>query len=303
MAHAVRLSLRPILFAFLTSAIFVSVARGADKPEPSLPHEMEYDFRGSKPLPPGIILAGALDGAATQPESSGFRITIVGDQPVPIDRAGLEINTTLKGDFEITAGYELLRADQPKEGYGVGFELFVHPAEAPQQGVFQGLGIYRVARVEQPNIYMLSHNHIKNGKPAYDQAYFPTNVRVGKLRISRSGAKATASAAEGTDGPFKELRSYPLGSDDISVIWLMAFAGHSKSALDLRVTDVKIRASAPIPSLEWTNAREANATGALPRRFGLYAAAGLLILLLLATAVLAFLRRRASSHSGNGTAA
>jgi hypothetical protein len=45
---------------------------------------------------------------------------------------GLEIKTTLRGDFEITAGYELLRADQPKEGYGVGFELFVHPSEAPQ---------------------------------------------------------------------------------------------------------------------------------------------------------------------------
>jgi len=74
LAYAVRLSLRPTLFAFLASAIFVSLAHGADKPEPSLSHEMAYDFRGSKPLPPGIILAGALDGAATCPNGEGDEI-------------------------------------------------------------------------------------------------------------------------------------------------------------------------------------------------------------------------------------
>jgi hypothetical protein len=39
---------------------------------------------------------------------------------------------------------------------------------------------------------------------------------------------------------------YPIGPDDITVIWLMAFTGHSGHALDLRVTDLTIRSGSPI---------------------------------------------------------
>ncbi len=42
------------------------------------------------------------------------------------DREVVAANTSrLKGDFEITASDEILKADQPTEGYGVGVSMFV----------------------------------------------------------------------------------------------------------------------------------------------------------------------------------
>src|SRR5213076_1002866 len=109
---------------------------------------LDYDFRGSRPLPSGIRLAGAVDRAVTRAEPEGFRITLAGDKPNPVGRVGLEMHTTLRGDFEITAGYELLRVEEPTDGYGVGFELFAHTVHSPQQG----LGVYRVARVNEGDV-------------------------------------------------------------------------------------------------------------------------------------------------------
>src|SRR5581483_2532670 len=82
---------------------------------------------------------------------------------------------------------------------------------------------------------------------AWQQAHFPSTAKAGRLRISRRGAEATAWAAEGPGGAFQDLGRYDIGPDPITVIWLMAFTGHSSHALDLRVTDLTIRSAGPLP--------------------------------------------------------
>src|SRR5947207_12816667 len=85
----------PWLALFLMAATLGGRVQGADQPgdEKPLSFELDYDFRGSKPIPPGFRLAGAVRNATVRPEPGGFRITLAGDQPNPIGRVGLEMHT------------------------------------------------------------------------------------------------------------------------------------------------------------------------------------------------------------------
>jgi hypothetical protein len=241
--HVLGLALGALLVA-LGLARWLQVVPAAGREE-ARPVELNYDFRGGRPLPPEIRVAGALGNAVCRPEERGFRITLAGDRPNPIGRVGLETKTILQGDFEITAGYEILSADQPTQGHGVGFEFFAHTVHVPQQG----FGVYRMTRVGEGDVYFVSRSYLNpDGSPGWQQESIPTTAKAGRLRITRSGTKATAWAAEGTSDRFKVLRTYDLGPEEIKVIWLMAYTGHVQLALDLLVTDFTIRSGVPMPS-------------------------------------------------------
>ncbi len=269
--------------------------QGVDKPDAgnAAAARVHYDFRGRQPLPAGIQVAGAVNNAVTRPEEKGFRITLAGDKPNPIGRVGLELKTTLPGDFEITAGYEILRAEQPTQGSGVGFELFALTVPKPQQG----LGVYRMARVREGEVYFVSRNYLNpDGSRAYQQKHFPANVKAGRLRISRNGPKATAWAAEGTSDNFQVLCSYDIGPEDIKGIWLMAFTGHARYPLDLLVTDLTIRSGIPIPSAP----PDEPAPGLAPRLWKFLAIA--LVVLLACVAAAWWFVRRGPSKAVAGSA-
>ena len=103
-------------------------------------------------------------------------MTLRGNEPNPIGLAGLQMKTPLHGDFEITAGYELLQHERPTEGHGVGLEFFAHTVHVPQQGI----GLYRLARVEQGEVYLVSRNYLNpDGTPGWDQENVPTTARAG----------------------------------------------------------------------------------------------------------------------------
>ena len=249
--------------------------------------ELDYDFRDSRPLPKEIRLAGALHNLKTLAEETGFRMTIA-DRPNPIGRAGMEMHTRLRGDFEITAGYEILNAAVPTEGNGVGFEFFAHTVHTPQQG----LGVYRLTRVDDGDVYLVSRNYINSdGNPGWDQKQISTNAKSGRLRITRSGTVATVLAAEGKDGVFKELSRKELGPDDITVIWLMAYTGHAQNSVDLRVTDLRIRAGAPIPTPPRGEVAGAEGEPDAPKLWR-FVVIGLIALLICAVGLAAMMRRQ-----------
>ena len=62
----------------------------------------------------------------TKREEAGLRITLPADR-TPNQPVGFKTTMVLSGDFEITAAYELLAADPPTTGYGVGVNLGLAP--------------------------------------------------------------------------------------------------------------------------------------------------------------------------------
>src|SRR5208283_3009298 len=82
------------------------------------------DFRvNHTPLSP-LQLAGADAADVTKAENEGFRITLTKKRK-EMGRAGLQLKTPVKGDFEITSTFEILQVDDPTEGHGVGFNLYI----------------------------------------------------------------------------------------------------------------------------------------------------------------------------------
>jgi hypothetical protein len=218
------------------------VALGPLRAQQPAPAEVNQDFRGGRsPLPP-LGLVGPDADAAVRPEAEGLRITLAAGRPNP-DVVGPALEVPVTGDFEITTGYEILQAEPPGTEQGVGVELFIQTPPPAREG----LGLYRVLRTKEGEVYMTSRNTTVDGKRQYRQKYFPTAARSGRFRMTRTGAQVTCWVADGADGPFQELGRYDFSPDDLNRVRMGAYTGGARSAVDVRVVDLRIRSAGPIP--------------------------------------------------------
>src|SRR5262245_24398374 len=93
-----------------------------DKPAPTEYKAKFYgDFRKGDPKDPNV--RPVRDGNFKW-ESGGARVTMPGGEG-KLQTAGVAAQFKIKGDFEITTSYEIIKADKPDEGYGVGVSMFV----------------------------------------------------------------------------------------------------------------------------------------------------------------------------------
>jgi hypothetical protein len=201
------------------------------------PNEFYQDFRaGQAPVFP-LSLTGTHENAVTRPEVGGFRITVPRDEGLAA-RIGLEMNTRLKGDFEITSAYEILQVGQPLQKHGVAYSIFVQ-TDTPRNDQVE---LARSTMVNRGEIYNCARVTMNDaGKRTYRHEYPPAGDTRGRLRLSRRGREVTLSAAEGLNGEFKELTRYDLGTEDVILISATGFTGHAPNAVDLRILDFRVR--------------------------------------------------------------
>jgi serine/threonine-protein kinase len=205
-------------------------------PAPAPTGEFSQDFRGSQPPLPPLQLTGSDAQAVSRPEQDGFRITLPARRR-HTDRVGLVLPTRIKGDFEITTGYEILQADQPTEGHGVGFDVFIE-TDTPRHDVAE---VMRTVRVNEGEVYCCARISTDDeGKRTYHLDFFPTGARKGRLRLTRRGREVTLFAAEGTGGPFEELCRYDLGTEDVIQLTACAYPGFAQNPVDLRIQDLRV---------------------------------------------------------------
>lgn len=215
--------------------------KDADKNDkPQLPGDLYEDFRGARTPSPVFRMMNVNAGATVKPEAGGLRITIPAKQERR-HRVGIEMRTPVKGNFEIAAGYEILAADQPVEGYGIGFEVYVNTATP----TLDRLGLFRLNRPLEGESYMVSRGKTVDGKAAYKNTCTPTTARSGQLKLTRRGTQVTAWSAEGAAGPFREIQQTELGAADVNRLWFAAYVGNTSHGVDLRIVDVKVRGDLP----------------------------------------------------------
>jgi DNA-directed RNA polymerase subunit RPC12/RpoP len=200
--------------------------------------EINETFRGGRSPSDAFAVVGAIPGIVTGPEVKGFRITVPA-QGQQTDRVGLELATRLKGDFEITIGYELQKAGPPIDGHGVGVELFID-LDTPTR---ENLGLMRVSRVNESEVYLFDHEVMEDGKPKYNiSTSSPTTARSGRLRISRVGTTAICEAAEGEAGKFEEVVDRrEISSAEVKTVRAAVFLGNTPNAADVFITEVRVR--------------------------------------------------------------
>src|SRR5882724_5767107 len=156
---------------FWSSALAAQDGKAPEQPPPG--REFHQDFRGGPALHPALKLVGPDAGAVAERENLGMRITLAPTRAVnhPV---GIKTMFSLSGDFEITAAYELLAADRPKDGYGVGVALNIATDEERTK-------FAKVARAMLPKAGSVYATEYWNREiKAYKASSVPTEVKSGQ---------------------------------------------------------------------------------------------------------------------------
>ncbi len=236
--HKTPVSVRSLAILVLVALPGVSVAwLLQDLPPQQMPQQsLRQDFRGSKgPLPP-LRLTGPDCERVSKLEEKGWRITLAADRPMP-EVVGLVLTNPVQGNFEITTGYEILRADRPPKGGGVGLELFV-AMDTPEQDAFK---LYRFQRPREGDGFMCVRSTGIGRDRRHDGIFDRAESKTGQLRITRRGAEVAFSAAEEGE-TFRELYRYSPGSADLKLVRIGAYTSNDPYPVDLRITDFRIQA-------------------------------------------------------------
>jgi hypothetical protein len=208
------------IFAF----VFTAAARAAD----DLPTVLYQDYRG-RPLPAELTLVNVQKEKLVQVEPEGVRIKIPKTWIHPFGGVGFRTASGFKGDFEVTTTFEILQAEAPPSGYGVGVRLFA--------GMRGGLGASICRLVKPGGKQVVACDTLSKWVDVS-----PCTDTVGRLRFRRTGTTLSCLWAPGTQGDdFQEKQHVVFGTEDIEGIWLVALTGRTPSNVDVRFRDLRVR--------------------------------------------------------------
>lgn len=241
---------RSILGLALVWGMPATPGRAADGPDVPAWVEFAQDFRGKRFDIRTMKIDGANAEQLVRPEDAGLRITIPAGtgKPGPV---GVATQFGVRGDFEITAGYQILKAAEPTEGYGVGVSVFVQADTPTRDEITAEWSILPKEGERQTSTWITDD---ANGKRQFKPARRPSKSRTGRVRIVRKGGDVEVAFSEGIETSFTTLRTVPFGTADLKSVRLTANTGWSGSPVDLRLIDLKVRAeslpgySQPLPT-------------------------------------------------------
>jgi hypothetical protein len=176
-----------------------------------------------------------LEGPGLAQDEHGVRIRLPAGQGKP-HPSNLVTNFAVRGDFEATLSYEILRADQPTSGYGVGVTLY--PAIDP--ATKNAVSLSRRVRTDGTTKFV-SNRQQPVGEPNRTR-FMDSSATRGKLRIRRVGWIVHFLVQEGDAPDFVELDRADWAANDLRQINIGASAGDSDAGLDVRLLDFTLRA-------------------------------------------------------------
>ena len=216
-------------------------ARSMPGPDPKrLVAEFHQDFRGGKFDSKMLKLVGADARELVKTEEDGLNIRIPAglNKPMPV---GVAPRFRIHGDFEITASYTIVKADNPIRGYGLAATLWVETDTDTAEAVTIERGIIPKEGERFTSTRISGPPPPETRK--YDVRRSRAQSRSGKIRMARVGPLVITSFADGTQ-PFRVLRKVELGPEDLTLARLAAETGWSDHGVEIRLEDLTIRAEA-----------------------------------------------------------
>jgi hypothetical protein len=219
-------------------------------------------------------------------EPRGLRIRLPPGYPEQRPSIGLALVSSVQGNFEITARFEVLQEPPPEDAGNhatrVTLGVLLDARERNEAAVSRRM----IAR--GPQFFTFCLMEAANGKAQPIMHTVPTEARTGRLRLVRTGSALACFAAEGDSEDFLLLKEYPFSPLDVKQVFIHASTGGPRAGLDVRVSDLHLVADA-LPDLAAT---EVVATGS--KRW-LAAAVIFNLLLVLAASAGWLVRRRGRS--------
>jgi serine/threonine protein kinase len=193
----------------------------------------------------------------------GLRITLPagsgGDRPP----AGVTSARVLKGDFELTMRYEILAEPAEVDGNaGSRLSLSVHlntPKPAPTAAT-----INRSFGEKKRKVFVawMSQWNEETQKAQFKSRNISTEAMQGELRMVRKGSVLSYYVTEKPGESFVLVQQYLFGTEDVKEIRIVGSTGDRKAALDVRITNLQIRAET-IPGVSTPANPTATDSGAL----------------------------------------
>ncbi len=202
------------------------------------PLDYYQDLRGSHLPAVPFRLIGQDASAVITPEAEGLRIAIPAHRKQIYAPVGVALDYHLAGDFEATATYELVAADPPPSGTGVGVALNVELKN--DQKKFTRFGRFLLPK--EGSIY-LAESWNNHGGNARRTRYVPTVTAHGQLRLVRRGATLHYLVADGTDGDFHEIDQAEFGTAETGSVRFVINNNNSPAAVEARLVDFAIRSA------------------------------------------------------------
>jgi hypothetical protein len=180
-----------------------------------------------------------------KPDRRGLRIAI----PPRTECRGVGAFTLfgVHGDFEVTASFEVLGAQRPREGGNVGPELFLRTVEGWDS--YASMGRMRHPSDAGPQL-QIGWGEKVDGQARHHSRREKTDLKAGRFRISRVGSTVHYLVAAKDSDAFREVGRNEFGTQDLANVRIMAVVDETPSALDVLWKDLTIRAES-LPG--WTD--------------------------------------------------
>jgi hypothetical protein len=210
--------------------------------------EYYQPFKGNPESLRGLELVGPAGDRFVHLEPVGLRITLPAGNQGESPATGVALPLIVQGDFEITVAFELLQEPEPADAGAktrVSMEVFLDRSDrwknrASLRRLVAARGtLFQAWQLAQEQGY---------GNAQTRSRTVPTQAKTGRLRLTRTGSLLAYSFAKGPDGEFILFRQFPFGAENVNEIRVIGTTGGPKAALDVRVTDWRIRAEG-LPNL------------------------------------------------------
>jgi hypothetical protein len=203
---------------------------------------LKHDFRGGKFDGDVLKYSGQTPEKYIAPEMAGLRLRYTGQGAPPANNtAGVIWRFHARGDFVVTARYEILKAEQPKNGWAVGAELYLRVKNPTKDGISFARIVHRDGKTK------VAFSCLTNGekgnrvsKASRDEETTDRSLR-GAFRLAREGTALIASFAE-ADDEFAEFQRTDIGNEDIDLIRFAGLGGGDPNAvLDMRMLEFNLQ--------------------------------------------------------------
>jgi DNA-directed RNA polymerase subunit RPC12/RpoP len=212
--------------------------------------EYVQSFKGLTECPPGWVVKAEENEPFVRFEPDGLRVSLPAGRPGNQRGTGVSCWQAVKGDFEITFNFEILHEPAPKDAGSphtrVSMEILLerpkpwrNAAAITRKVTAGGTGFA---------CWSVLIDDEDEAKEAIRNGGIATAAKTGRLRLKRAGALLSYYVAEGFDGEFTLLRQFPFGKEPLKEIRLVASTGGPKAAIDVRITDLLVRAES-LPDL------------------------------------------------------
>lgn len=200
-------------------------------------------FRGRNFDPKLFRPTGSNAHQAISTTPLGLRIALKADHDngLPV---GLIGRPSVRGDFEITMAFNVIRSDKPTKGKGVGVSIWIGTASTTREAAsvawylqLNGREVFSGMRAFTP----------PDGKREYQRASIKAETRVAKLRLTRSGSSLICLVAPEGSNKFKEIFRTDFGTEDVETVRFAVENGGSPTVVDALIDSISVE-SQDLPS-------------------------------------------------------